>query len=487
MGRDQKVTPPAAQHASASEQRGAQTSTQAACLERGLGLPDCVLLVVGSMVGSGIFLTTGQIAGALSSAWLVILAWLLGGALALSGALTYAELGAALPRAGGHYTYLREAYGPLVGFLDGWLSFIASFPGSIAFVALGLVAYLPYVASGDSLIAVHILGRDWALTSTHLIAVGVILGLSLINALGLRAGSGAQNFLTALKIAALLGITGFGLLSGRGDWGNFAAVGAPGGSVASGMGAALIGVSFAYLGWDAATYMAAEVKQPQRNVPRSLAIGTLLVVGLYLLFNLGLFYGMSVTGMATSGNVTRDVVAQLLGSGLSGLVSVAILICILGSLNATIMVGPRIYYAMARDGLFPAAVGAVHHVTRVPVAAIAAQAVWACIIVLSSTLGRILAFTVLVIWLLSAVTGAAVFILRRRPDLDRPYRTWGYPWVPAIFCLSSLGLAVNHLAHTPADLLWLAGFLLSGLPIYAGMRRGRPQARPAGYTSTDNT
>ncbi len=472
---------PAARAAAAQPQPG-PAGKEAAGLARGLGLTDCTLLVVGSMVGSGIFLTSGQIAGALSSPWLILLAWALGGGTALCGALTCAELGASLPRAGGHYVYLREAYGPLVGFLDGWLSFIASFPGSIAFVALGLVAYMPGAWGGHPLFSTGVFGLEWTVHSNHLIAIGIILALSFINALGLRAGSGTQNLLSGLKIAALVGIAGLGLLWGHGEWGNFG-LGEMAVTGSAGIGAALIGVSFAYLGWDAATYMAAETKQPQRNLPRSLALGTLVVVGLYLLFTTMLFYGVPVSEMAGSENVALDAVGRLLGPGFAGLVGTLVLICILGSLNATIMVGPRIYYAMAREGLFPSALGSVSSATRVPATAILVQAIWACVIVLCATLGRILAFTVLVIWLLSAVTGAAVFVLRRtRPELARPYRVWGYPWVPAIFCVSSLLLVVNHLWSTPADLLWLVGFLGLGVLIYPVLRRrgaAAPQtARP---------
>ena len=443
-------------------------------LQRGLSLADCMLLVVGSMVGSGIFLTTGQIAGALPAAWLILVAWAAGGAIALAGALTYAELGAALPRAGGHYVYLREAYGPLVGFLDGWLSFVASFAGSIAFVALGLILYLPAAWGGHDLFSVELAGARWAVGSSQAVAIGIVVVLSSLNALGLRVGSGAQNLLTALKIAALVGICALGLLSGRGHWENLGLGGALG-SGAAGLaefGIALIGVSFAYLGWDAATYMAAEVRQPQRSLPRSLLLGTLVVVGLYLAFNVVLLYGLPAAELAGSGNATREVVARLLGTGFADLLTLAIFVCVLGSLNATIMVGPRIYYAMAQDGLFPKLLGSVNRRTRVPVAAIFAQAAWSCVILLSATLGRILAFTVLVIWLLSAITGAAVFVLRRRrPDLARPYRAWGYPWVPGFFCLASLALTVNHLVHSPRDLLWLGGFLIAGLPVYAALRR----------------
>ena len=447
-------------------------------LMRGLGLADCVLLVVGSMIGSGIFLTTGEVAKHLPTPSLILGAWLVGGIMALTGALTYAELGAALPRAGGHYVYLREAYGPLVGFFDGWLSFVASFPGSIAFVALGLMTYLPSAWTGHALWTVETLMFRWSVASANVLAIALIIALSAMNGLGLRTGSGAQNLLTGLKIAALVGIAGFGLFAGRGSWANLGG-GTPivGGAEPAEFGAALIGVSFAYLGWDAATYMAAEVRHPQRSVPRSLVLGTLLVIALYMVFNVVLLYGVPAAGLAASTAPVRDVASSLLGPGLSGVLTLAILVCILGSLNATVMVGPRIYYAMARDGLFPRVLASVHPQTRVPVAAIAAQAALACIIVLSATLGRILAFTVLVIWLLSAVTGAAVFVLRRRaPDAPRPYRAWGYPWVPAIFCLSSIALMVNHLLRNPWDLLWLAGFLAAGVPVYLVMRARRRAA-----------
>ena len=445
-------------------------------LVRGLGLTDCVLLVVGSMIGSGIFLTTGEVAKRLPHPWLILAAWALGGVLALTGALTYAELGAAIPRAGGHYVYLKKAYGPLVGYLDGWLSFVASFPGSIAFVALGLMAYLPSAWTGHGLWSVRALGVDWSVTSANLLAMGVILGLSGINALGLRMGSGAQNVLTGLKLAALVGIAGAGLASARGDWGNLGLGALPGGGDVglSGLGAALIGVSFAFLGWDAATYMAAEVRGPQRTVPRALLLGTLVVLAVYLAFNVALLYGAPAASLGGSEAPARQAIGALLGPRVAGLLGFAVVICILGSLNATIMVGPRIYYAMARDALFPRVFGAVNRRTRVPVAAIAAQAGLSCIIVLSATLSRILAFTVLVIWLLSAVTAASVFVLRRRdPELPRPYRVWGYPWVPAVFCGSSLALTGNHLVHTPQDAIWLGGFLAAGLPFYAVARRRR--------------
>jgi basic amino acid/polyamine antiporter, APA family len=444
-------------------------------LQRGLGLVDCILLVVGSMVGSGIFLTTGQIAGALPAPWLILLAWLIGGLMALAGALTYAELGAALPQAGGHYVYLRKAYGPLIGFLDGWLSIIASFPGSIAFVAVGLMAYLPTnLTQGTQSTITNFSG--FSVSLGQLLAIALVVLLSAINALGLRAGSGTQNLLTALKLVSLLGITIVGVCCARGHWSNLASPQLLGNNNFSlaGMGAALIGISFAYLGWDASTYMAAEVKQPQRILPRSLLVGTVLVVVVYLLFNMVLLYGLPVQELAKAPNATQTVVIQLLGSGFAGLVGAAILICIIGSLNATIMIGPRISFAMAKDGLMPQVLGRISDHTNVPTVAIWGQALWSCIIILCSSLGRILAFTVLVIWLLSAITGAAVFVLRRRaPNLPRPYRAWGYPWVPGFFCVASLALLVNHLWHTPVDLLWMAGFLLAGLPVYGYLHKHR--------------
>jgi APA family basic amino acid/polyamine antiporter len=439
---------------------------------KGLGLADCVFLVIGNMVGTGIFLTTGEVAKSLPSPWWILLAWLLGGLMALCGALCYAELGAAFPRAGGHYVYLREAYGPLVGFLDGWLSFLASFPCSIAFMAIGLAEYLrPFVPglSADHVLAsLQVFGFGLTLHGGHVTALVVVVALSAINCLGVRPGSVAQNLLTALKIGCLVGLVGGGLFSGAGLWSHFALAmpAKPLGSTITALGTALIGVSFAYYGWDAATYVAGEVKKPERNLPLSLALGTLVVVALYLAFNFVLLYALPVEEMAGAPNVASDAAARLVGGAAPGLISAVIIVCILGSLNATILVGPRLYYAMARDGLFFRRMARLDPRSRVPTGAILAQAAWTCLILITGTFGQILTYCVFVMLILSAATAAAVFVLRvRRPDLERPYRVWGYPVVPAIFCLSALGIVVNTALTQPKESAW--GLLSIGIGVFA--------------------
>lgn len=445
----------------------------AADLTRGLGFSDCTLLIIGNMVGMGIFLTTGNVAEALPSPLLILIAWLVGGLFALAGALTYAELGAALPRAGGHYVYMREAYGPFFGFLDGWVSFAVAFPCSIAFMAMGLSKYLSYfspVFASENIIAqITIPGITITLHGGHFPALACILGLTVVNCLALRVGSITQNLLTALKIICLVGLTVLGLVSGKGAWSRFAwqAKGVTGGSVLPALAGALIGVSFAYLGWDAATYMAAEARRAQRTIPRSLAAGTIIVTALYVLFNLALLYIVPAGQMRGSANVAQDAAALILGRAGAAITSAAIIVCILGAMNATIMIGPRIYYAMAKDGLFFSSLSYVHPRFKVPTTAIIVQGVWTCIIVVTGTFTGILIYSVFAILVLSTATAAAVFVLRaRRPKLERPYRTWGYPLVPAIYCVGSLGILTRMLVHDPQQSAWSLVAVALGVPVY---------------------
>ncbi len=455
----------------------ARASTQAADaageLKRSLGATDCTLLVIGAMVGTGIFLTTGSVAKELPSPFWIQIAWLLGGLLALAGALTYAELGASFPGAGGHYVYMREAYGPLAGFLDGWLSFAVSFPCSIAFMAVGFSEYLGYFlpafASEHVVATVSLWGATVTLHAGHFPAVVCILGLTAVNCLALQVGRNTQNALTALKVLALLGLVLLGLASGKGAWAHLAA--APSSPIGVGalpaVAGALIGVSFAYFGWDAATYMAAEAREPQRTLPRSLAAGTVAVVALYLLFNLSLLYLVPVEQMAASANVAQDAAVVALGHTGATVISAAIIVCILGAMNATIMVGPRIYYAMAKDGLFFPAVGQLDPRRGVPAVAMIIQGVWSCVIVVTGTFGSILTYSVFALLVLSTATAGAVFVLRvRRPDVQRPYRTWGYPVVPALYCLGTLGILANTLVHQSWQSAWSLVAVAVGVPVY---------------------
>ncbi len=442
-------------------------------LARSLSVTDCTLLVVGNMVGTGIFLTTGFVAQDLPAPWLILIVWLVGGIFALAGALTYAELGARFPRAGGHYVYMREAYGPFLGFLDGWLSFVASFPCSIAFMAVGLAEYLsfffPAFSSENVIATAHILGYQLTLHGGHIPAVAAIAVLTAVNCYGLRVGSTTQNVLTALKILCVVGLALAALGSGKGSWARLAAQpGAlSGAAVLPALAGALIGVSFAYFGWDAATYMAAEAREPQRAIPRSLAAGTILVVAMYLLYNLSLLYAVPLSRLAGAPNAAQEAASATLGRAGVAVTSAVILLCIAGALNATIMIGPRIYYAMAKDGVFFRSLARVHPKYKVPVTSTVVQGIWSCIIVLTGTFETILTACVFALLVLSTITAAAVFVLRAtRPAEPRPYSTWGYPVVPAIYCLGSLGILINTLVHQPAQSALSIIAVVVGVPIY---------------------
>jgi APA family basic amino acid/polyamine antiporter len=449
-------------------------------LERSLGLRDCVFLGIGNMVGTGVFLTTSSIASALPSGGLILAAWLVGGVFALTGALTYAEMGTLFPRAGGHYVYMREAYGPFWGFVDGWVSFVAGFPCTLAFMAVGLARYLSYFFPWFS--ADHVLCRvplgAWALPihGGHVPALAAVIALTVVNGLGLRVGRNTQNLFTALKIAALLGLTAVGLFFASGDWHRVCQVAPVTASLWQAFGSALIGVSFAYLGWDAATYMAAECRNPQQTLPRALAIATAAVVTIYLLFNAALLRLVPVAQMPGSANVAQDAAGVVLGRAGTAILSAVIILCIVGAMNATIMVGPRVCFAMAEDGLFFRGLARVHARFHVPTAAIVAQSSWTCLIILTGTFDGILAAAVFAMVSLSTATAAAIFALRfRLPDMPRPYRTLGYPWVPILYCAGSLGILLNALVERPGRVLWSATLLATGIPVYlySGWRHRR--------------
>ena len=449
-------------------------------LARGLGTTDCMLLVIGNMIGTGIFLTTGSVAQALPSPTLILAAWLIGGVFALAGALTYAEMGAAFPRAGGHYAYIREAYGPLCGFLDGWVSFVAAFPCSIAFMAMGLATYLsyffPFFSDSHILARLPVAGAELTFHGGHIPALATVIILTALNSRGLRLGKNAQNTLTVLKIVSLAGLALLGLFSAHGEWGRLAAPDIPvPENLLPAMAGALIGVSFAYLGWDAATYMAAEIREPQRVLPRALVVGAAVTAVLYLLFNVALLRMVPLEGISGSANVAQAAAMATLGPAGAAIISAVIVICILGAMNATIMTGPRVGYAMARDGLFFQGLCRIHPRFQAPTTAIIVQGAWTCVILLTGTFGSILTAAVFAMVTLSTATAAAIFVLRiNRWDTPRPYHTWGYPFVPLIYCLGSLGILVNVLVQSPSRSLWSLGLLALGIPVYAFWSRRSP-------------
>jgi APA family basic amino acid/polyamine antiporter len=424
------------------------------------------------MIGTGIFISTGAIAETLPSPGGILLIWLLGGLLALAGALSFAELSASLPYAGGDYIYIREAYGKLMGFLSGWSSFLVTFSGAIAFLAVSLngfaAFFFPLLRSETVLFSIAIPYVPVTATAGTLFAMAVVLLLSGLHCLGVRQGTITQNILTILKIAALLGIIIFGILVGEGDTAHFSPLfdwqRTGGFSVFA---AAFIPVIFAYSGWNAITYIAGEVKEPDKNLPRALLFGVLIVTVLYLAVNAVYIYAVPVTEMKGALRVSEVATTALFGRQTSAWITAIITISILGALNVVTMIGPRIYYAMARDGVLFQGLSRVHPRFETPARAIVLQAVWSCLLILTNTWGTLFTYVSVVITLFSAFTVGAVMVLRsKRPELPRPYKLWGYPVVPLLFILIHLWIVWGSVTEKPFESLVGVFIVATGIPIY---------------------
>jgi len=441
-------------------------------LKRRLGLFDAVMLISGDMIGSGIFLATGAIAETLPTPGGVLLVWLLGGLLALTGALTCAELSASMPYAGGDYIYIREAYGKLMGFLSGWSSFLVTFSGAIAFLAVSLNGFasffFPALGAQEAIFTLALPLIPINVTTGTLFSMVVVLLISGLHCIGVRQGALMQNILTVLKIGALLGIIIFGVLFGKGDavhfeplfdWGKITDF--------SVFAAAFIPVIFAYSGWNAITYIAGEVKEPERNLPRALLWATVIVTLLYLAINAVYIYAVPVTEMKGAARMSEVATTALFGYQTSALITGIIAVSILGALNVVTMIGPRIYYAMARDGVFFKGLTHIHPTLDTPTSAILLQAVWACLLILTNTWGTLFTYVSVVITLFSALTVGSVIVLRfKRPDLPRPYKLWGYPIVPILFILAHLWIVWGSVTEKPRESLLGVFIVCLGIPAY---------------------
>lgn len=436
-------------------------------LPRVLSLWDASLLIVASVVGSGIFFTPSQVAMLLPSAGLILLAWGVGAVLSLAGAFVNAELAAMFPRAGGDYVYLREGLHPAAGFLVGWVSFFAIYAGTIAALA---------VVFAESMAPALGLGR----TAVLGLAVFLILGCSLLNLRGTRLGVGFNNVTSIAKIVALVIFVILGPILGEGSFAPWfgdadRAAAVPIGELDSWVrfGRALSPILFSYLGWNACVYVASEIKDPSRNLPRSLFLGLGLCAGLYLLVNCVYLYALSPSELVTAGDAGEAAARALFGSLGGRLVSVFVLVSVLGTLNATVLVGPRIVYAMALDGLFVGSVGRVHRGFQTPGAAIVLQAaVSISLVVFLETFPKALNFTVFGIILATSADTIALFALRRRqPDRIRPYRAWGYPWLPAIYLVVNLAIGAALAVGSPQESWTVIGLLAAGMVVYFGFAR----------------
>lgn len=465
------------------------TPATPATLERRLGPWDAAAIVVANVIGGGILFSPPSVAALIPDPWWFLAAWLAGGALAFAGAMAYAELAALRPRAGGEYVYLHAAFGKLWAFLTGWTSFVAGFAGAIAtsavFFAIYLGRFVPLAASDSALVSLPLYYVTLTLSPQSLTAIAVIWLLSLIHLRGVGPGRLVSNLLAGLKVSALLLFILLGFAFGTGSMGNLNQAAGPvtGGSWLF----ALIAVMFTYSGWNAAAYLAEEIREPGRNVPRALAIGTLAVVLVYLLLNLLYIYVLPVGELAGVQGSVLDVIAdRLLGTRAGDIMGIVSIISLAASISAMVFAGPRVYYAMARDGLFFRPAATIHPRYKTPAASIVAQAIWATLLVLSGSGGALLTYTGFSVVLFSGIGAASLFVLRRRePDAPRPFRTIGYPVVPGIFVLASFAIVASALwtdlvtpFRTGGPLGPSAYGLLVialGLPLYAMFTKGKGQ------------
>ena len=447
-------------------------------LDRRLGTLDAAAVVVSNVIGSGILFVPAIVALYVPSAWGMLSAWLAGGLLAFAGAMAYAELATMRPKAGGEYVYLRAAYGPLPAFLTGWTSFVAGFSGAIAAAAVALAAFLgrwvPFAGDARAWASVDLGPLTLSLSPQTLVAILVIVVFSAVHAVGLGPGRVVQNTLAAIKVLGLCAFAIAGL-----TWGDpppppaAAAPAVEGGITVGGWLLALVPVMFGYSGWNAAAYVAEEIRDPGQRLPRALAIGTAIVVVVYLAMNAVYLYAIPVAEMARIEVRIVDVAAsRLFADAAAGALTLLSMLITAGTISAMVFAGPRVYYAMARDGLFVPAAGRVHPTWRTPVVSIAAQGAWSALLVLSGTFNQLVNYTGFAVVLFAGIAVAAVFVLRwREPDAPRPFRAWGYPIAPALFTVMSAAMLVNAVHREPGPALAGLIVIACGVPIYLLLRR----------------
>ncbi|HZR30495.1 MAG TPA: amino acid permease [Terriglobales bacterium] len=467
----------------------AVTSKSQPGLVRGLSLLDSVLLLVGGVIGSSIFLTAKDIAGPLPHPVLFLMVWVVGGVVSLFACFAFAELGAMFPDSGGHYVYLREAYGDLPAFLYGWMLFFISNGGTIAALGVASAAYL-----GEAIPAISKEHVVWAafglqLTRAHLVALAGVALVTVTNMIGLRRGAILQNIATWMKFAAMVVFVLFGLTIGKGSWSHFSAdpnAGARGSGLLMGLGlwqmlpafgVALIAVFWAYDGWVYITWVSGEMKDPQKNLPRAIVFGVLIVGAIYVAMNLVYLYALPIKEIASTETVARAAAARLFSSAAAIWLSILIAISCFGANASCILTGARVYFAMARDGVFFKRMAEVHPVWRTPAFSLAGQGLWGALLVFSGRYDQLYTY-VMFMMVLSYLAGVgAMFLLRfKRPLAPRPYRCTGYPWLPGIYMLIGGAWAVNTLLQRPKESFGGLAILLVGVPCYIYWKRAHKKS-----------
>jgi APA family basic amino acid/polyamine antiporter len=453
-------------------------------LVRRLGPFDAAAIVVSNVIGGGIFFVPIIVAGYVPTTAAFFGVWFLGGLLAFAGAMAYAELATLRPHAGGEYVYLRDAYGPIAAFLTGWTSFVAGFSGAIAAGAVALADYIgrfvPAAADHTPLLTLPVPWVELVVTKHALVAISAIVALSLVHFHG--SGRIVHNVLAGAKVSAILVFIALGLGWGSGsvaNWSGSHVVPNP----STGWLLALVPIMFTYSGWNAAAYVAEEIRNPSRNVPLALGLGTAGVIGIYMLMNALYLFAMPIGEFAAlplDGGLTAHVAERLFGFVAGNVIAIFTIVSIAALISAMVMAGPRVYYAMARDHVFLKSAARVHPRYRTPVLAITAQAVWSSVLVLSGTLADLVTYTGFAVVLFAGVAVLSLFVLRHRePGVERPFKAWGYPIAPGFFVLASAVMVVYEVVNKPGPTLAGVAIIAVGIPVYFLFARRARDRRPS--------
>jgi APA family basic amino acid/polyamine antiporter len=439
-------------------------------LQRTLGLNDLILIVIGTVIGSGIFIVPATVLRETGGAvGIALLVWVVAGVLSLLGALTYGELGAAQPDAGGLYVYIRDAFGPLPAFLYGWTAFFVIASGSVATLAVAFTGYLGQIVPVSP-------------AAGKVVAVLMIAVIMVVNVRGTRHSANVQNLTTATKVLALIAMSIFLLAAGHGFTNPLPAPlpPAPAGSLLSAFGIAMIGVLWAYEGWQYVTFSAGETRDAQRTFPRGIIIGTGLMIGIYVLANLGYVAALGTARAAQSPRIASDAVGALLGPVAGKIIAAVILVSMFSAANGLTLTSPRLYYAMARDGVFFRKLAEVHPRFHTPAIAVVASSVWAMVLAASGTFEQLLTYVVFVGWIFYALGALSIFTYRRRnPGAVRPFRVPGYPITPVLFVASAAAIVLNTIVTQPGRALVGLAIMAIGAPAYYVWRARAKAAEPA--------
>jgi APA family basic amino acid/polyamine antiporter len=456
-----------------------EISNQQPSLVRGLSLLDSVLLLVSGIIGSSIFLTAKDIALPLPNPALFFLVWVLGGAISLCACAAFAELGSMYPDSGGQYIYLREAYGDLVAFLYGWMLFAVANGGTIAALSVASAAYMGNIVPAISQEHVIFSLAGMPFTRAHAVGLLLIALLTYVNVVGLRWGALLQNLSTWTKFIAMALFVFLGFAIGKGHWSNFTAhapggitMGLSSGQLISALGIGLIAVFWAYDGWVYITWVAGEVKDPRRNVPRAMVLGVLVVGAIYLAMNMTYVYALPLSEIAKHETIVHDAAAVLFSPGAAGWLSLMIAISCFSAAAACTLSGSRVYLAMAQDGVFFRRMAVIHPRWRTPAFSLIGQGAWAAVLTMSGRYDQLYTYVIFGMVLSYTLTVIGLFILRwKQPDIPRPYRCAGYPWLPAIYILVGMAWTLNTIIQRPTEAFWGATIVLIGVPGYLYWKR----------------